>query len=153
MLYLIKCLNIYLNIFHLLLYYKMVANCEQKCIFICVFNNEMYLKMLYLLLESLYLFGNLDNNTNILIYTHTEFMQKIIKSGFYNDKIIFEINDKICVVEKVDDPPHEYNSDYHNYITQLKYKKVHEAAVSRLDLFSFDNINNSKKYFTLIPML
>ena len=54
--------------------------------------------------------------------------------------IIFEINDKICVLEKVDDPPHEYNSDYHNYITQLKYKKVHEAAVSRLDLFSFDNI-------------
>ena len=149
MLYLIKCLNIYLNIFHLLLYYKMVANCEQKCIFICVFNNEVYLKMLYLLLESLYLFGNLDNNTNILIYTHTEFMQKIIKSGFYNDKIIFEINDKICVLEKVDDPPHEYNSDYHNYITQLKYKKVHEAAVSRLDLFSFDNIQQFKKILYL----
>jgi hypothetical protein len=51
-----------------------------NCIFICVFNNEKYIDILYLLLESIFLYGNIHDNTNILIYTSTIFMNKIIKS-------------------------------------------------------------------------
>ncbi len=38
--------------------------------------------MFYLLLESILIYGKLDNNTNILIYTSTPFMN-IIKKVIY----------------------------------------------------------------------
>jgi len=53
-----------------------------NCIFICVFNNKNYINMFYLLLESILIYGKLDNNTNILIYTSTPFMN-IIKKVIY----------------------------------------------------------------------
>ena len=51
-----------------------------NCIFICVFNQEKYIDMFYLLLESILLYGHLDYNTNILVYTSTKFMN-IIKQN------------------------------------------------------------------------
>ena len=61
-----------------------------NCIFICVFNQEQYVDMLFLLLESINIHGNTDiwnlekENENrlfsILIYTSTEFMNIIKKS-------------------------------------------------------------------------
>jgi len=65
-----------------------------NCIFICIFNQEKYIDMLYLLLESIFIFGNLDKNIEILIYTSTEFMNIIKQSHLFNDEIIkFELND------------------------------------------------------------
>ena len=90
----------------------------QKCIFICVFNNIKYIDLTYLLLESLYTYGNLDNNnTKILIYTSTEFMQIIRDSEYYfEDKVRFVINDN--------------------------YNTLDSACKSRLDLFDFPIIHN-----------
>ena len=39
-----------------------------NCIFICVFNQEQYVDMFFILLESIFIYGNL-NNTDILVYT------------------------------------------------------------------------------------
>jgi hypothetical protein len=81
------------------------------CIFICVFNQEKYIDMLYLLLESLFIYGNLQN-TDILIYTSSKFMNIIKENHLFNknnEKIKFEINDT--------------------------YNNIDKACKSRLDLF------------------
>jgi predicted O-methyltransferase YrrM len=66
----------------------------RKCIFICVFNQKKYVDMFFLLLESIFIYGNLDLYTNILVYTSTPFMNIIKQSHlFNNEKIKFEIND------------------------------------------------------------
>jgi lipopolysaccharide biosynthesis glycosyltransferase len=74
-----------------------------NCIFICLFNNPNYINMLFLLLESIQLYGQLkDGNTEILIYTSTQFM-KVIKLCPYpivNQLTKFEINDNYRTVEK-----------------------------------------------------
>ena len=94
-----------------------------NCIFVCIFNHEKYIDMFYLLLESIFIFGNLDDNTNILIYTSTNFMNKIKKSHLFNEKIFFEIND-------------EYND-------------VDKACKSRLDLFNLPSITKYNKILYL----
>jgi len=94
-----------------------------NCIFLCVFNNEGYLSMLYLLLESIYLYANLENDTDILIYTSTEFMNRIKKSHLYSEKIKFEINDT--------------------------YNSIEKACKSRLDLFHLPSANNYTKFLYL----
>ena len=53
-----------------------------NCIFCCVFTQEKFVDMFYLLLESIFIYGNLDNNTHILIYTSTLFLEKIKTSKF-----------------------------------------------------------------------
>lgn len=64
-----------------------------KLIFICVFNNPDYLKLLYLLLESIQLYGQLDQQTHILIYTSTNFRKIIKRSCLLQPNILFQIND------------------------------------------------------------
>jgi predicted O-methyltransferase YrrM len=88
-----------------------------NCIFCCIFNQEKYIDMFYLLLESIFIYGKLDNNTDILVYTSTLFMNIIKKSHLYNEKIKFKINDT--------------------------YTTIDNACKSRLDLFelSIDNYN------------
>ena len=71
-----------------------------NCIFICVFNQEKYVDMFFLLLESIFIYGNLDDNTNILVYTSTQFMNVIKRSHLFCDKITFEINDTYNDIEK-----------------------------------------------------
>ena len=57
--------------------------------------------MFFLLLESIFIYGNLDNSTNILVYTSTPFMNKIKQSHlFNNEKINFEINDTYNDIDK-----------------------------------------------------
>lgn len=96
---------------------------SKKCIFICIFKNILFLKLLYLLLESLYLYGNLDEDTHILIYTSTQFMEIIKTSKLYSNKIIFETNDN--------------------------YNTVDSACKSRLDLFQFPILSNYNKILYL----
>ena len=95
-----------------------------NCIFICIFYEKTYINMLYLLLESIFIFGNLDNNTKILIYTSTQFMNIIKNSHLFNDENIkFEINDN--------------------------YDTIDKACKARLDLFNFSCINNYEKILYL----
>ncbi len=95
-----------------------------NCIFCCVFNQEKYIDMFFLLLESIFIYGNLDDNTNILVYTSTLFMDIIKQSHLFCDKKIkFEINDT--------------------------YNTVDSACKSRLDLFKFSSISNYSKILYL----
>jgi FkbM family methyltransferase len=95
-----------------------------NCIFVCVFNQEKYVEMFYLLLESIFIYGNLDDNTDILIYTSTQFMNMIKRSQLFNDeKVKFEINDT--------------------------YNDIDKACKSRLDLFNLSSITNYDKILYL----
>ena len=71
-----------------------------NCIFLCVFNQQKYIEMLYLLLESAFIYGNLGDDTEILIYTSTQFMKIIKASHLFCDKIKFEINDTYTDIDK-----------------------------------------------------
>ncbi len=95
-----------------------------NCIFCCVFNQEKYVEMFYLLLESIFIYGNLDDNTEILVYTSTPFMNKIKNSHlFIDNKIKFEINDT--------------------------YDNIDKACKARLDLFNLASIKNYNKILYL----
>jgi len=95
-----------------------------NCIFCCVFNQEQYVDMFFFLLESIFIYGNLDENTNILVYTSTPFMNRIKKSHlFNNEKIMFEINDT--------------------------YYDIDKACKARLDLFNLHSIINYNKILYL----
>ncbi len=97
---------------------------KMDCIFICIFNHQKYINMFYLLLESIFLYGNLNDNTEILVYTNNDFMNIIKKNQLYDDKKIkFEINDT--------------------------YNDVDKACKSRLDLFKLNSIKNYNKILYL----
>ena len=70
-----------------------------NCIFCCVFNQEKYVDMFFLLLESLYIYGNVEN-IQILVYTSTAFKNKIKQSHLFNENIVFEINDTYDTIDK-----------------------------------------------------
>jgi len=95
-----------------------------NCIFCCIFNQEKYVDMFFLLLESIFIYGNLDENTNILVYTSTSFMNIIKKSHLFNEeKMQFEINDT--------------------------YDNIDKACKARLDLFNLHPIKNYNKILYL----
>lgn len=73
---------------------------RKNCIFVTVGYQEKYVDMLYLLLESLYLYGNLKNDVDILIYTSSIFKQKIQNSKYNSDKLQFEIKENVTNVDK-----------------------------------------------------
>jgi lipopolysaccharide biosynthesis glycosyltransferase len=95
-----------------------------NCIFCCVFNQDKYVDMFYLLLESILTYGNLDDNTNILVYTSTPFMDRINTSPLFTEnKIKFEINDTLDTIDK--------------------------ACKARLQLFNLPSITNYNKILYL----
>lgn len=95
-----------------------------NCIFCCIFNQEMYVNMFFLLLESIFIYGNLDNNTEILIYTSTDFTHKIQQCHLFNaEKIKFETNDA--------------------------YNDIDKACKARLDLFDLPSVKNYSKILYL----
>lgn len=57
------------------------------------YNYPAYIETLYTLLESINNYGNINDETDILIYTTSENMNIIKKSILFSDKIVFEIND------------------------------------------------------------
>lgn len=71
-----------------------------NCIFCCVFNQEKYVDMFYLFLESILIYGNLNTDTDILIYTSTDFMNMIQETHLFNSRIKFEINDNYNDIDK-----------------------------------------------------
>jgi len=96
---------------------------EKKCIFCCVFNQQKYLHLFYRLLESILTYGNLDENTDILVYTSTSFMNQIKQSHLFNEKIKFEINNT--------------------------YSDIEKACKSKLDLFKLKDVSKYKKILYL----
>ena len=94
-----------------------------KCIFICVFNQIKYVDMFFLLLESILNYGKLDNDTTILIYTSTTFMNRIKQNHLFSEKIKFEINDT--------------------------YNDIDKSCKARLDLFNFSSIKTYNKILYL----
>ncbi len=95
-----------------------------NCIFCCVFTQKQYVDMFYLLLESILIYGNLDENTDILVYTSTAFMNMIKESHlFNNEKIKFEINDT--------------------------YDNIDKACKARLDLFRLPSVSSYSKILYL----
>ena len=91
-----------------------------NCIFVCVFNQIKYVEMFYLLLESIIIYGKLDDNTHILIYTSTSFMGLIKKHKLFNEKIIFEINDTYNNIDKAC----KARLDLFNLPSIIKYNKI-----------------------------
>jgi predicted O-methyltransferase YrrM len=80
--------------------------------------------MFLLLLESIFIYGNLDHTTHILLYTSTQFMNKIKQNHlFNNEKIKFEINDT--------------------------YNNIGKACYARLDLFNLPSVKNYNKILYL----
>ena len=95
-----------------------------NCIFCCIFTQKQYVDMFYLLLESILVYGNLDENTNILVYTSTPFMNMIKESHlFNNEQIKFEINDT--------------------------YDNIDKACKARLDLFHLPSVSSYSKILYL----
>jgi len=94
-----------------------------NCIFTCIFNQTKNIDVFFLFLKSLLTYGNLDKNTNILVYTSTTFMNMIKQSHLFNDKIVFEINDN--------------------------YNSLEKSCNARLDLFNLQSINNYTKILYL----
>jgi predicted O-methyltransferase YrrM len=93
------------------------------CIFLCVFDNNTKLDLLYLLLESIFTYG-ISNNTRILIYTTSSYYQIIKKSHLYNADIIqFEINN--------------------NYSTYT------DECIAKLDIFNLPVIENYRRILYL----
>ena len=93
-----------------------------NCIYCCVFFQEKYVDMFLLLLESILLYGELED-TEILVYTSTLFMHKIKQSHLFNDKIKFELNDH--------------------------YNDIDTSCKARLDLFHLPSILNYNKILYL----
>ena len=95
-----------------------------NCIFICIFNQDKYVDMFYLILESILIYSKIDENTDILVYTSTPFMNMIKQNQLFNmNKIRFEINDT--------------------------YNNIDTACKARLDLFTLKSIINYKKILYL----
>ena len=105
-----------------------------NCIFVCVFNQEKYVDMFFLLLESIFIYGNLDDNTNILVYTSTQFMNMIKLSHLFCDKIKFEINDTYDNIDK----SCKARLDLFNLPSITKYNKI---LYLDTDILVKDNIN------------
>lgn len=96
---------------------------NKNLIFVCVFHQQQYLNLFFLLLESIQLFGNLGENTDLLIYTNTPFQKQIQESHMYQSNIYFHINDQ--------------------------YNNVDKAAKARLDLFNIPIVDHYSKILYL----
>jgi len=97
-----------------------------NAILICVFNKEKYLELAYLLLESIQLFGlrptaGVDKSSiDVIVYTSTEFRDKIIEKFGEIEWMIFELNDG--------------------------YDSIDKACKARLDVFDFAISSKYEKF-------
>lgn len=94
---------------------------EKSLIVLSVFLKKEYVELAYLLLNSLYKYGDLDDSTDILIYTSTEFMDQMRPN--IKGAPIFKINDNI--------------------------QTVVAASAARLDIFDFPDVLNYEKILYL----
>lgn len=96
----------------------------KNLIFVTVFYKNQALDLLYLFLESLFIFGHIDERINLLIYTSPEFKQQIKDSNLYAPEfMIFHTNTSI--------------------------NDVASACKARLDLFEIPNVLSYDKILYL----
>ncbi len=95
----------------------------KNVIFICIFCQIQFLEMFIIMLYSIRKYGKLTNNTDILVYTTSDFMNIIKNHQLYYDNIKFVINDN--------------------------YKTVRDSVLSRLDIFKFSMIDDYEKILYL----
>ena len=91
-------------------------------LYFCVFHKEQYIDLAYLLLESLYKYGEIDETIDVLIYTTTEFAAKMQQNPLCK-RVIFKVNDT--------------------------YKSIPEACKSRLDIFDFLEVSSYRSLLYL----
>jgi hypothetical protein len=94
-----------------------------NCIFTTLFVDDKTIKSLYSFLESLYITSNLKN-IKIVIYSSNRFINIIKKSKYYNDNIIFEVNNNIS--------------------EQVTKDSIRKKDLAKLDYFTFKNLNFDK---------
>jgi lipopolysaccharide biosynthesis glycosyltransferase len=116
----------------------------KNCLCLRLWNDDRYINALYTQLESIYMFGNLDNNTDIIIYVSEEYKNKIIDNNLINDKVKIEIFDfrkvkynKLLLSQL--DLPILQNYDK---VLYLDIYSIINDDISRL----FDTINNDEIY-------
>lgn len=95
----------------------------KNVIFICVFCQIQFLEMFLVMLYSIRKYGKLTNNTDILVYTTSDFMNIIKNHKLYYPNIKFVINDT--------------------------YNTVRDSVLSRLDIFKFRIIDEYSKILYL----
>jgi hypothetical protein len=96
--------------------------------------------MLYLLLESIYIYGKIDETIEILLYTSSDFMNIIKQSYLYNENIKFEINNNYNNI----DTSYKSRLDLFNLLSISKYNKI---LYLNTDILIKDDIN---KVFNII---
>jgi hypothetical protein len=107
------------------------------------------LDVFFLFLESLLTYGNLKDDTHILVYTSTSFKAAIKENPLFNDTIIhFEINDGIAGanVSQTDDKGCGRHSQPNSKTQTGGFPTddtIGKACKSRFDVFQWDSI---KKY-------
>ena len=105
-----------------------------NCIFVCVFNNKAFVDMCYLLLESIFIYGQLDETTHIVVYTSTEFMHMIKQSHLFYSNMFFEINDTYNSI----DAACKARLDVFHLQSIIKYNKI---LYLDIDILIKDDIN------------
>jgi predicted O-methyltransferase YrrM len=70
-----------------------------NCIFLCIFNNPGYVDLGFLLLESIFLYGRIDDRTDVVIYTSSAFAQRFRQSHLWNPRVRFAVNDSYTTVD------------------------------------------------------
>jgi lipopolysaccharide biosynthesis glycosyltransferase len=94
-----------------------------NCVFITLFHNPKYIHLFNLLIDTIYKYGNLSDDIDVVVYTSTDFANKIRVSPQFSDKLYFEINDN--------------------------YDNIDQACKARLDLFSLPLIEKYEKILYL----
>ena len=119
----------------------------KKVIFVAVFTNINYVYMLSLLAKSIFLYGNIDDDTDILIYTSSKFKRIIENSSYYSPRRIrFFINNSIDTIDKAC----KSRLDLFDYKYIDKYDKIlyldTDILVQKNINFIFDLIQENKIY-------
>ena len=96
-----------------------------NCIFCCVFNQEKYVEMFLLFLESLLIYGNLDENTNIKIVI-------TFKSDDILDKLIE--NNELETLLKLTKTQSHNNMYLFNNKSLKKYNSLNEILLDFYDI-------------------
>jgi lipopolysaccharide biosynthesis glycosyltransferase len=91
----------------------------KNLIYFCAFFNEGYIELSKLLMKSILQYGNINNNTDILMITSKSFKQKL-----EDNDLVKKLNLKFHIIEA---------------------NSLPEACYSRLRIFEFDKIDDYKK--------
>lgn len=99
-----------------------------NCIFICVFNQEKYVEMFLVMLDSLLSFGGLNKTHEILVYTSSQFKEIIEQHP------LFVIAQDKCHME---------------FAINDNYTTIDAACKARLDLFDLAQVQSYSKVLYL----